>query len=322
MAVLERAFDSRFRPHWWNYVAQSLFAGASVFIALEALRQVNLVVAASLAATAFTVFTMPSSVTASTRNVVGGHLVGLLFGAAFTLVSVESPIAQDAVYAMTIVCAMFVMSVTNTEHPPAAGTALGVVIAGPSWRIALGVLVGVAVLAVIHRLLRPMLRDLIAAPGFGAERGDDQTERPVSAPVASEPRRGGGMVSFKKALLFGLIGWVVPFLTAWMLYPVHESNRPLFESIMPVVIAATVVILTLLYFRRVSHACLREGVFLGVVFFIVSFVLDLFMFSGGPMKMGFAEYLSDVGVTYLMIPLITIGMGAARAEAFHRSKAD
>lgn len=128
------------------------------------------------------------------------------------------------------------------------------------------------------------------------------------------------MVSFRKALLLGLIVWAVPFAVAWTIYPIHESWRALFESIMPVVIAATVVLLGLFYFRTVSHGCLREGALLGAVWFAISFVIDLFMFSGGPMRMGFMEYVGDVGLTYLMIPLITVGLGAARAEAFHRGR--
>jgi len=169
LAGIERAFDRRFGPHWQSYVLQSVLATASVFVVLVALRQQNLVVAASLAATAFTVFAMPSSVTASTRNVVGGHLVGLAFGSALALVPQQTVILQDGMYALAVGGAMLMMAATNTEHPPAAGTALGVVIAGFSWRIVLGVVVGVAVLALIHRLLRPILRDLVAAPERSSE---------------------------------------------------------------------------------------------------------------------------------------------------------
>ncbi|MBD3367167.1 MAG: HPP family protein [Candidatus Eisenbacteria bacterium] len=168
MAPLGPPFDDRFGPHWVNYVLQSAFAAASIFVVLAALRQQNLVVAASLAATAFTVFAVPSSVTASMRNVVGGHVIGLLFGSVFALIQVDAVIAQDAMYALAVGGAMFTMAVTNTEHPPAAGTALGVLMTGFSWRIVLGVVVGVLVLALLHRLLRPFLRDLVAAPETAA----------------------------------------------------------------------------------------------------------------------------------------------------------
>ncbi len=109
-------------------------------------------------------FTVPSSVTASARNVIGGHVIGLVFGSVFALMPQATPLAQDAMFALAVGGAMLAMTATNTEHPPAAGTALGVVIAGFSWRVVLGTVVGAVVLALIHKLIRPYLRDLVAAP--------------------------------------------------------------------------------------------------------------------------------------------------------------
>lgn len=162
MRKLAYIFDPEFRPHRLSYILQTLMATVAVFVALAVMRQQNLVIAASLAATAFTVFAMPGSVTASSRNVVGGHLIGLLFGSLFALIPQESGLMQDVIYALTLGFSMLAMAVTNTEHPPAAGTALGVVIAGFSTHIVLGVMIGVGILAIIHKLLRPLLRDLIA----------------------------------------------------------------------------------------------------------------------------------------------------------------
>lgn len=153
--------DSRFHRYWRSYVFQSILAMVSVFVVLVALRQQHLVVAASLAATAFTVFVMPGSMTASTRNVVGGHLAGLVIGSFFALFPHDLSLVQDATYALAIGCSIFVMVITNTEHPPAAGTALGVVIAGFSFHLVLGIAVGVSLLALLHRLFRPVLRDLV-----------------------------------------------------------------------------------------------------------------------------------------------------------------
>jgi CBS-domain-containing membrane protein len=121
----DRAFDRQFRPHWARYVLQSSLAGVSIFAVLVALRQQNLVVAASLAATAFTVFAVPSGVTASARNVVGGHLVGAALGSVFALLPHGTGVHQDATYAVAV---------------------------------------GALVLAAIHALLRPVLMDLVAAP--------------------------------------------------------------------------------------------------------------------------------------------------------------
>ncbi len=53
---------------------------------------------------------------------------------------------------------MFLMVITDTEHPPAAGLALGLVLA-ESWRpeIIIVVLVGIVLVA----LLKPVLKDLL-----------------------------------------------------------------------------------------------------------------------------------------------------------------
>ncbi len=164
MAKFGGAFDPRFRPNWGSYVFQSALATVTILMALVALRQQNLLVAASLAATAFTIFAMPGSVSARTRNVVGGHMVGLAFGCLFASWALGGELWQDGMYALAVGCSIFVMAITNTEHPPAAGTALGVVIAGFSVRVVLGVMIGVAILVSIHQLLKPYLRDLMAGP--------------------------------------------------------------------------------------------------------------------------------------------------------------
>jgi hypothetical protein len=53
------------------------------------------------------------------------------------------------------------MTVLNLEHPPAAGTALTVVMEGHSAGLVLAILISVVLLALAHRFLRPVLRDLV-----------------------------------------------------------------------------------------------------------------------------------------------------------------
>jgi galactitol-specific phosphotransferase system IIC component len=113
----------------------------------------------------------------------------------------------------------------------------------------------------------------------------------------------------KKVWLYGFLLWLIPFVVAFLIYPIHESNRPLFESIMPVTIVIALVCFSVCVFDDVKKDFVREGVRIGLIWLGISLVFDLFMFSWGPMKMALAEYMSDVGVTYLMIPTITVGFG-------------
>lgn len=117
------------------------------------------------------------------------------------------------------------------------------------------------------------------------------------------------MKSLKTALFYGFLLWLIPFVVAVLIFPIRTNLRPLFESIMPVVLAACVVFFLILYFNKLETGFLKEGILLGVIWFGISLVLDLLMFMWGPMAMTFADYMMDIGLTYLIFPLVTIGVG-------------
>ncbi len=124
------------------------------------------------------------------------------------------------------------------------------------------------------------------------------------------------MTSMGKALLFGFLVWLVTFAVAFAISPIHESSRPLFESIMPVATAIIVVPLGVVYFRRIRRRFMREGLRLGLLWVLMCVAIDApLRLLGWPMYMTVPEYLADIGVAYLMIPVITVGIGAARAHA-------
>ena len=117
------------------------------------------------------------------------------------------------------------------------------------------------------------------------------------------------MKKYLKIALFGFLIWLIVFLISIALFSIHETQRPLFESIMPVVITACAVFFSVFHFRKTEANFLKEGVLLGVIWFAVNILIDLMLFMEGPMKMSFAEYMKDIGLTYLIIPIVTIGFG-------------
>lgn len=122
------------------------------------------------------------------------------------------------------------------------------------------------------------------------------------------------MTSIPKAVLFGFFVWLIPFGVAFVIYPLHESSRPLFESIMPVSIAIAVVVFGVRHLRAVQEQFVWEGAMVGLLWLVISVIIDApLMLLGGPMQMTVGQYAADIGVTYLMIPVITIGLAAARA---------
>ena len=117
------------------------------------------------------------------------------------------------------------------------------------------------------------------------------------------------VTNLKLALGFGFLVWLIPFAVAFAIFPIHGSDRILFESIMPVVGVFSVVVFAVLYGRQVKGIVLEELVRLGVLWLAISIAIDLLMFSWGPMKMTLIDYVKDIGFTYLAIPVITAGFG-------------
>lgn len=73
------------------------------------------------------------------------------------------------------------------------------------------------------------------------------------------------MTSRAKAAGFGVLVWLVPFVVAVLVFPLHESSRPLFESIMAVTVTATAVVFGLLYMKQVAGDFVRESIRLGIL---------------------------------------------------------
>lgn len=61
---------------------------------------------------------------------------------------------------MRILDERFKMVITDTEHAPAAGTALGLIAHGWEYKVVVLVLASVVALALARQLLKPWLRDL------------------------------------------------------------------------------------------------------------------------------------------------------------------
>jgi len=166
-------FDGAFRRNKLRYVAQCLLAAGAFTVILALLKNIsNTTVVASLGSTGFIVFTMPQRRAARGRYLIGGYVVGIASGMLFLCLSrwvavpdtfAGIPHFPDVLFGpLAVAVAMFVMVITNTEHPPAAGVALGFVFLNHiGWLAPTAVLAGIASLHLAHVLLRPVLRDLL-----------------------------------------------------------------------------------------------------------------------------------------------------------------
>jgi len=117
------------------------------------------------------------------------------------------------------------------------------------------------------------------------------------------------MKRYLQFLGLGFLVWLIPFIVSFFVFPTKAFFAPLFETLMAITVAATGVVFTGIGFRGVQSGFIKEGVVLGAIFFAVSVLIDLPLFSYGPMAASFASYMLDVGLTYLIYPVIAIGMG-------------
>lgn len=124
------------------------------------------------------------------------------------------------------------------------------------------------------------------------------------------------MQSPKKVFLYGFLVWLLTLLASMALFPIKKSSQVLFDSIIPVVLSLFAVVFLNLYFRRCTTGFLKEGVWLGVSWLAINILFDLPLFSYGPMQMSLQNYMADIGLTYLLLPVLAIGMGyqAARLQ--------
>ena len=152
--------SSKFKVLWKNYLYQSFIAVIVLTIVLFILSMEYAVVIASIGATAFIVFTMPKSITASPRRVIGGHIIGFACGSLAALIPHHVFFTDVAIDALAVGVSIFLMVALDFEHPPASGTALGVAINGFSLGVMTTVIASSIVISLAHVVFRRYLRDL------------------------------------------------------------------------------------------------------------------------------------------------------------------
>jgi CBS-domain-containing membrane protein len=151
------SIDEKFKRLWKYYILQSFLAAIALFVVILVLDKDKMVVISAMGATAFIVFAMPNAVSAHTRNVIGGHLVGLITGTIFYFIGLPYFLG----YPLVVGIAVFIMVALDVEHPPAAGTALAVVIHEVSPDVSITIVAVAILLSLCRHYLGGYLKDLV-----------------------------------------------------------------------------------------------------------------------------------------------------------------
>ena len=140
------------RGHWGRYLAQSVLAVFAMLVVLLFIDSVaNAALVAGLGSTVVTAFLHPQASSGRLRAIIGGHSCGLIVGSILALVFINYELViitfaygDILVMAGAVGLTILAMGLTDTEHPPAAGIALGM--AGRPWELNIFVYILIAVL--------------------------------------------------------------------------------------------------------------------------------------------------------------------------------
>jgi NO-binding membrane sensor protein with MHYT domain len=121
------------------------------------------------------------------------------------------------------------------------------------------------------------------------------------------------MRKFVRIVLLGLAVWALPFVLGMAIFPVVPPETALFDTLMCVAMAFSATLFAYVHLSRCVRPNLDEGLLAGAIWMAMSIALDVPFFVFGPeqMRMTPADYMADIGFTYVMIPIIAAGIGHA-----------
>ncbi len=116
---------------------------------------------------------------------------------------------------------------------------------------------------------------------------------------------------FVKVTIFGILIWLVPFVVSFGFYNQERQlviNETYFKSIMVVVLSAIIVLLSVYYFKSLKSNYIQQGLVAGLWWLVINLGLDAAILLPS-LKTNFGDYFMQIGIRYLMMPIIVIGIG-------------
>ena len=96
------------------------------------------------------VFALPNNIASDPKRIIGGHFLGFFIGSCFAVFPFMGIVFFKAIwFALAIGITILFMVVLDFEHPPAAGTALGMTLVGYSGSAAAAIIISILLLTFI-----------------------------------------------------------------------------------------------------------------------------------------------------------------------------
>lgn len=116
--------------------------------------------------------------------------------------------------------------------------------------------------------------------------------------------------SMQRSIVLGFLLWLAVFVVSLILFPVKQNSPIYFETLITIALVFFTVLCATLSFQKRESGFLAHGISIGILWMALSLLIDLPLFSYGPMKRPLPDYMMDIGLTYLVIPIITIAIGS------------
>lgn len=162
--------DRKYKGHELQYLIQAVMAGlavATVLILFDVVDHPAII--AAFGSSVFVVFTLPHRDYSRPRRLIGGYIIGIGTGCLFHVLAVLPTddymmelLLHIVAGSLAVAISMFLMTILELEHAPAAGIALGFAI-NEKWiaTTPIKVFLGIVVIVLIKQLIKKKLMDLI-----------------------------------------------------------------------------------------------------------------------------------------------------------------
>ena len=146
---------------------------------------------------------------------------------------------------------------------------------------------------------------------------DDSCGAVHATPSVMDPRdpgtseRGGTL----RTVWLGACLWGVLFTVKSALYPWSVTNQGLFASFLAVVLAVVATVVATTYLRDLRSRIFWRAFSAAVTWTFTCIALDVTMLMTMPPRLSVREYLEQVALIYVMIPVIAMGLAYQRVRA-------
>ncbi|MFQ5974978.1 MAG: hypothetical protein ACE5J5_01500 [Candidatus Hydrothermarchaeales archaeon] len=119
------------------------------------------------------------------------------------------------------------------------------------------------------------------------------------------------MKRWTKIGLFGILTWLVPFVTGFFFYTPEGGlliGEIFFKTIMILVGSVVGAVLIVIIFKEIESEYLKNGITIGIAWLLINWILDFVILL--PMaEMNISTYFMEIGLRYLTIPVTSTAIG-------------